>query len=58
MSGTLSDVKIFSFRLKDILDELLTITINDFSQVLKVLNLYGGTGNSSINFLFFVSFTD
>ena len=43
-----SNVQIFSFRLKDILDKLLTITLNDFEDVLGDLKLLGGKGKSII----------
>ena len=45
----LSDVQIFTFRLKDVMDKLLTKALNDFRGVLKVYNLHGGTGKLSIN---------
>ena len=38
------------FRLKDVLDDLLEITISDFEEVLKELNLLSGKG-SSISYL-------
>ena len=38
------DVQIFSFRLKDVLDDLLIITISDFKEVLTGLKLLAGKG--------------
>ena len=40
----LYNVKIFPFRLKNILDDLMTITISDFKKVLTSLELHNGKG--------------
>ena len=45
----LSDVQIFSFRMKDNMEYFLTKALNDFSGVLREYNLHGGTGKLSIN---------
>ena len=54
----LSDVQIFTFRLKDVMDKLLTKAVNDFKGVFNFYNLLGGIGKLSINILLFVSFTN
>ena len=48
MNILLYDDKIFHFRLKDVLDDLLIITLSDFKEVLTELKLHNGKGKSII----------